>query len=224
MQKVTSCIYYLTTRPLWFWLWGLIYAMMLVFGLFWPQAISLTVLKLSSIFLCFLFVLHYFNKDRLLLFAFLFTFVADVILAINNLAAIGVLIFAIAQITHFVRLCENPKLIKVWLIVICLLLVIISILPLTNSIIFYGIVYGVTLAANFFICFSQYRKEHNRSTLYSLLGFGLFICCDILVAVSFFSTIGIFPAFLVGIANYCCWLFYLPSQVCLANSSKSVVQ
>ncbi len=221
---IKGTLKYLLERPFWFWLWGLIYAMILVFGLFWPTSIAVTMLKLIGIFLCLVFVFKYFKKDRFLQIAFLFTFAADVLLAINNVSAAGVLVFAFAQISHFIRLCQKPLLSKIWLIVSCLALIVAYVLPIDNQIIFFGVVYGVTLAANLGTCIYQYTKKKNLSTFYGLLGFSLFVCCDLLVAVSFFTTLGILPAFLYGIANYCCWVFYLPAQVCIANSSKSMIQ
>lgn len=221
---IKDIVKYLLERPFWFWLWGLIYATILVFGLFWPTSITVTILKLLGIFLCFVFTVKYFKKDKLLQVAFLFTFVADVLLAINNVSTAGVMVFAFAQISHFIRLCQKPLLAKIWLIVSCLALIIVYVLPIDNQIIFFGVIYGVTLMANLGTCIYQYAKKKNLSTFYGLLGFGLFACCDLLVAVSFFTTLGLLPAFLYGIANYCCWVFYLPAQVCLANSSKSVIQ
>ena len=208
----------------WFWLWGIIYLAIVVFGLFWPTSIFVSILKIFGIALCLVFVWRYFHEDRLIQIAFLFTLTADIILAFNNTAAYGVLVFAFAQLTHFARICQKPTLSKIWLIVSILLLVCIFVLPIPDPIVCFGIVYGITLAANLFMSLRYVHQERNRKTVCNAIGFTLFVCCDLLVAVSFFANIGVLPGFLLGIANYCCWLFYLPSQIFIANSGEDVIQ
>lgn len=217
-------ISYLLERPLWFWLWGLIYTMIIVFGLFWLTSVFVTILKMVGIVLCLVFAWSYFRNDRLLQIALLFTLASDIVLSFNNVAVLGVLVFAFAQLTHFARICQKRTLSRIWLIVSMLLMVGIFVLPIPNQIVYFGVIYGVTLIANLCMSLYYYRKEHSRTTFCNMVGFVLFICCDALVAVSFFARVGIFPEVLFGIANYCCWLFYLPSQVLIANSGKSVIQ
>lgn len=76
-------------------------------------------------------------------------------------------------------------------------------------------VYAVLLVSN------ALSARRGRGTGGKLLFWGLvlLLCCDVCVAVH--NLPGLFPAGLYGPAQAGMWLFYLPSQVCIALSAQS---
>ena len=82
-----------------------------------------SLVKVCTIFTCFLYASFFAPKDYLLRFALLFTFLADIILLYNNISPIGVIIFCLAQYLHISRYASlNPKLFILWSIINLLIL------------------------------------------------------------------------------------------------------
>lgn len=181
-----------------------------------------SLVKVCTIFTCFLYASFFAPKDYLLRFALLFTFLADIILLYNNISPIGVIIFCLAQYLHISRYASlNPKLFILWSIINLLIL---SFTRATFTEPLYGVafIYANTLFLNLILAHRWIKREspkYRRAALCNFFGFALFICCDLTVMISYFARIHILPEFLFAPANFICWLFYFPSQILLTNSS-----
>lgn len=147
------------------------------------------------------------KKDYFLKIAFLFTLISDLILAQNHTAPIGVLTFSLAQLAHFLRLKPNNIFPKIFLPITIMTLLLGL---LFDNLIIYAVVYAITEVINFILAF-RFNKQ-------LVWGFGLFLTCDLCVAIGF-----LLPDFTI-VMGYICWLFYLPSQFLLATSQKTVVK
>lgn len=189
-----------------------------------PNSVLVSILKVGSIFLCFIYALIYSGKDKLLVLAMLITFVADIILAINNIAFSGVVVFCAAQTTHFIRLSQKKLRNIIFYSFIVLALLIFNLLMHPNTMHVAGGIYALLLLSNLFMSFVWMKTEHSNFSRYAFFGFLLFLACDLCVATSYLSLTGIFPGFLYSIANFMSWVFYLPSQILISNSPRCVLQ
>lgn len=206
-------------------IWAWIFLCIVVLGLATPTSFTLTVIKIGGIFLCFVYALRLFPQDRLLQLALLLTFCADIILANNNTAEVGILIFLVAQILHTIRL-EGQNLLTqiVSFIVLAVAAMIVnliwSLVPMIYLIVGF---YIVAIITNVYISWRWWRQNprfQNLHALCALLGFSLFLCCDACTGISYLSLNHMFPAFLYAPANFFAWFFYYPSQILVSNSSK----
>ena len=204
----------------WILVWVVIYGTIWLVGLVWPLSPLLTTVKLLGIFLCLIFAVVNFRNDLLLLAALLFTVCADVLLANNNLSTSGMMVFAMAQLTHFVRLSHNGRHVKRYFYVALAAVAGTILLPPDLKLVAYGAVYAVTLLCNLALAFRWAQSEPGFHSLAALAGFALFLACDAHVLVSYCTVIGILPLELKPFADYMSWVFYYPSQVCLSASSK----
>ncbi|MDO4978682.1 MAG: lysoplasmalogenase family protein [Candidatus Saccharibacteria bacterium] len=193
--------------------------------------IGTTILKFAGIILNVVYAFVKFPKDHLLQIALALTLLADTLLVLNNTSPIGVLVFCFAQYFHTSRFMgSSPKFFIPWSILLLTLLFMGWIYQI-DSIFVVGFVYAASLIVNLILVRKWYnatRKEKKsseiakRASFCAFYGFVLFVCCDSCVGVSFFSLIGVLPAFLYGFANYFSWLFYYVSQVLISNSSVLV--
>lgn len=207
----------------WLAAWGAIYATIIIVGLFWPLSPVLTMVKLLGIFLCLIFAVVNFRSDLLLLAALLFTVCADVLLAINNLSTSGVMVFAMAQLAHFVRLSHNGRHTKRYFYFALAVLAGTILLPPHLKIVAYGAVYACTLLCNLALAFRWSRQQPGFRSSMALIGFALFLACDLHVLTSYCTVIGLLPLELKPFADYMSWVFYYPSQVCVSASSTLAV-
>lgn len=203
------------------WVWIMLANIFL--GLFSPTSRLLMIIRLSGIFLCLVYTRQIFKKDLLLQLALLVTFLADIILAVNNIAEGGIVCFLIAQIIHAIRL--NGRQLKTPIIVFSTLAFIFILANLFLQIVpnMYIICtfYVTALVANLIISWRWHVAEpNNLRATFAMLGFLLFICCDICTGMSYLSLSAAFPAFLYAPANFFAWFFYYPSQILVSNSSK----
>lgn len=204
----------------WLAVWALIYATILTIGLLAPDSEILTSVKLLGIFLCLIFAVVNFKNDYLLLAALLFTVCADVLLANNNLSTSGVMVFAMAQLAHFVRLSHNGKYIKRYFYFALLVLSLSILLPPDLKIIIYGAVYAVTLLSNLALSFRWAKEDPGFYAFAAVAGFALFLACDFHVLTSYLTVVGVLPFEIKAYADYMAWLFYYPSQLCVSTSTK----
>ena len=208
----------------WWVAWVVIYIGFLVIDLLCPNFLGTTIIKLAGILSCFIFVLKNTQKDKLLYIALGLTFIADVLLAINNVSAAGVAIFYLTQLTHLVRLTKW----KIWdaakYLTINALTVIVGLGLKMDLLLAMAAVYGITIISNIYASIKNYRQRRTRPALFALIGFVLFGLCDSCVALSYLSSIGIISAEFYIVVNYLAWVFYFPSQVFIANSSDYMVQ
>lgn len=209
----------------WLIAWGIIYGLFLILGLFIPNSFIVNAIKIIGILSCLLYVIFN-SEDKLLIVAMFFTLCADVVLAINNVAPIGVVVFCCVQFAHLIRLTKKDIRIILAISFIMAFFVIFTLIShQIPSIVAIGMVYAVALVANLILSRNWYKK--NKKSLpakRAFLGFALFIACDICVAISFISLNQVLPDFLYAPANYLAWLFYLPSQILIANSSKTMIK
>ena len=136
MQRFTRFIFnlYRIFPAPWPAIWVWIMLTNVILGLFLPESFTLAIIRLSGIFLCLVYARQIFEKDLLLQVAILITFIADIILALNNTAEIGIIIFFIAQIIHAIRLNgkQLEKLIIIFSITAFLTISISLFLPFSN--------------------------------------------------------------------------------------------
>ena len=217
-----------------FWpiLWVVIFISFVALDIFWPGSIISTILKVEGIFFCLVFSWWYARADKFLILALIFTVCADLILAIYNYSPIGVFVFVFAELTHFIRLNENAKFARIY--IICALIALIVGAAITWRIYIFGFVYGITLIINFIYALKWHRRSKGNSfpARTAFWGFILLICCDICAALSFLASSGGLSAFgitilsasIIPFVDVLAWVFYYPSQILISTSSKVVLQ
>lgn len=215
----------LNINPIWLIIWAIIYLAILILGVITPTGDFITIIKLGGICLCLLYVVITFPHDYLLILAMLSTSISDIILALNNTSTAGIITFFAVQIFHLLRL-NRPKTRAIisYLFTAIILLFInyyLGIFPMLYAVCAF---YATTLILNLASAWSWFRADpKDLHAASALLGFTLFLCCDLCVAISYFSLIEILPAFCYGLANFFAWFFYYPSQILVSNSSKCAI-
>jgi len=179
--------------------------------------------KFCIILICFSLVI--FNKkwqidsksNTYLSCAMFFTVFADFFLVILNIYTLGVFVFCFAHVFHIRRYGGNFS--KFYLIIL--------ILPIIAYFWFYDLLVSLALLYAQFLILSCIwaiitAKRQNMPFINAnviLAGMGLFLLCDISVALSYAATAGfISKSNISHIANVLIWLFYVPSQLLLAFS------
>lgn len=224
LEKVTKSPLRAEFPTPWPAIWAWIYLANVILGLVNPGSTILMLIRVGGIFLCLAYSLIRFPKDHLLHLALLATSFADVCLAANNTAEIGIFIFLIAQVLHLVRL-DGGKRARTPLIIFCA----IGILALVGNLYFQNVeiiyvicgFYLATILMNVYFSYQWYLQDQkNPRAFMSLLGFVLFLCCDTCTAISYLSLNNMLSALFYAPANYLAWLFYYPSQILISNSTK----
>ena len=222
----------LTNLNFWLTLWSIMFAyfflvgiLNLIFGSRLIPDFLLTIAtftKVSTILTCLIYTSFFAPKDYLLRAALLFTFAADVVLAIDNISPFGIILFCFAQYFHTSRYADvSPKFFINWTFFIVLLFIL-SHLHQIPAIYAAGFAYGSSLILNLGLAVQWLKRKtprFRRAAICNFIGFMLFIACDLTVLISFFSRMQFLPIFLYQPANFICWFFYFPSQILLANSS-----
>ncbi len=225
MQEVKSKIKALEKlfpKP-WPAIWAWFYLAIVVLGLATPTSDLITFIKLASIFLCLFYVVQLFKTDYLLQLAMLLTSIADILLALNNIAISGIITFFLAQIVHLFRLSPKKDRLPSLIFVVVAVLVIISDIIWDYTPLLYVVCtfYAITLVINITLSWRWFKTAPKAPRAFlAFLGFLLFLCCDSCTAISYLSLTKVFPHFLYAPANFFAWLFYYPSQVLVSNSSK----
>jgi len=210
--------------------------------------IGVTVLKIAGIFLSFVYAFSKFRKDYTLQIALLFTFLADILLLLDNSSAVGVFVFCLAQYFHLARFKNfNPKYFIFYNFFLASV-IIIAHFTFIPSIYILGFIYAITLLLNIYTTHYWHKKserelfefkDNNQNTPDSnqkltrlartkissdcaFFGFLLFLFCDINVALSFIARTHFAPVVLVKLFNFFAWAFYYPSQVLISNSSDKI--
>ncbi len=211
---------------LWLSIWVIVYAMILFSSFFHPNSLFTTSIKLSSILLCLIYTVIYFYRDKLLILSMSTTLIADIILATDNIAIIGLLFFLATQFIHLVRLTnsQDKKIQTRIALFIAFSIVLITLSLATNimqPIFAIATFYLLTLCTNIYISWRWKRQEtHDFHAFSALWGFILFLACDLCVGVSYLSLIHFFADFFYQPANFLAWVFYCPAQIFLSNSAK----
>lgn len=213
--------HYLPMPWLTVWIWVMLANIIL--GIFTPKSFTLMAIRLSGIFLCLVYTRQIFRKDILLQLALFITFCADIVLALNNTAEVGVIIFFIAQILHSLRLSDRKFHHQIFVFTfIAFIATLISFflpLPIMYTLCFF---YVAALITNILISWRWFvASPQDPRSAFSLTGFLLFLCCDICIGASYLAFNSALPFFLYAPANFFAWFFYYPSQVLISNSSKT---
>ncbi len=212
------------TLRIWLTIWLIIYLLIVIIGLVAPSSDILTIIKLGGIILCFVYALRQFPRDRLLQAAMFTTCIADLILATDNTSEAGIIVFFITQIIHLVRLDGERLKDKLTIFAAIFVIVIIADLIFRFMPLIYIVsgFYAGAILTNIYVSRRWHRQEPNNfHATFAMYGFILFASCDFCTAISYFSLIGVLPAFFYGIANFMAWFFYYPSQVLVSNSSTN---
>lgn len=203
------------------WLW--VMSSIIVLGIATPSSSLLTLIKLFGVFCCVFYTISVFPKNYLLQLAMLSTFIADIILATNNLSEPGLITFVIAQLLHSWRMHtpETRPYIIICGIAIVIIIALGYILNLIPNIFVICTCYGLLLLAN--LASSWLWKANDPKNFHAhcaVIGFTLFVCCDTCVIMSYLALNHFLPALFYGLANFFAWFFYFPSQIFVANSPK----
>lgn len=221
MNRLLS--YFRQIDKIWRLIWLFIFAGFLSLDAFFPGFFGITFLKLLGIGLCLVYVIQKHREDYLLQLAFAATFIADLLLAVNNTSLFGVFTFALAQFIHFSRLARLKTR------SICIIGVLITIFFVATaafgsySIILMGSVYAFFLINNLILSYKWYKSARGAKknpAFCAAAGFLFFALCDLCVAGSFFSSLHALPFIFKRLFDYFAWAFYYPSQVLISNSSK----
>ena len=211
------------TDKIWRMIWVFTFSGFVALDAFFPGFFGVTFLKLLGIGLCLIYVIQKYRDDHLLQLAFSATFIADLLLTVNNTSLFGVFTFAIAQFIHFSRLKNITR--KLFIIIgIGIIVFFIFVTALGRySIILMGAVYAFFLIGNILSAREWYKKargQRKNPAFCALAGFILFACCDLCVAGSFFSGVHALPFIFKRLFDFFAWFFYYPSQVLISNSSR----
>lgn len=220
MRKIF--LYLRSVNKYWLITWAGIYLSFLILDIVINGSVPVTVIKYTGIVLCLVYAYEKWSKDYLLQIALGFTLLADTILVFDNTSTLGVFVFCIAQFFHLARLNSfyfNPKIFVLYLVIIILFGAFGMIWQMDLRYPLAG-VYLITLIYNLIEAKIWNYTAKSTPSICALVGFTLFLCCDINVGISYFSSIGTLPAALFAPANYFAWVFYYPSQVLISNSSK----
>lgn len=207
----------------WICTWTTLFIIMLFLSIVAPNGNLVTLVKLGGIVLCLFYVIRTFPHDHLLLLAMLSTCLADIVLAANNTASLGIIIFLVTQLLHLYRLHGHrlKKPIVIYTIIATTLIVTDIIFNFTPLLLLASGLYALALVTNIITCITWHRNEpHNIRATIALAGFIAFACCDFCTDISYLALTSILPSFLYAPANFIVWLFYYPSQVLLSNTGQ----
>ena len=217
--------YYRKIDKIWRAIWFFIFFGFLSLDALFPGFFGITLLKLLGIALCVVFVLQKYNEDKLLLIAFILTFLADLLLAFNNSSLFGVFVFIMAQYTHFVRLKPLRLSIRITIAIILTAIFVISAAFGIYTMFILGAVYAFFLFSNIYLTYRWQKTAKGsakKPATFAFYGFLLFLCCDLCAASSFLVTIHALPFVIKRLIDFACWAFYYPSQVLISNSGKKL--
>ena len=90
----------------WAMTWAIIYAGIILSFTMDPASKLVTFVKIGGIFLCLVYVLLRYHKDRKLVIALSFTLLADLALMLDGTSMVGVVLFCFVQFFHMTRLVD----------------------------------------------------------------------------------------------------------------------
>ena len=207
----------------WLSFWIISFVIIIIFSLAVPYMISLrAVIQYISIVSCVLYVITFAPNDIRLLLAIILTILADTILMFGGILWLGVLIFCLAQFFHawrFSDLAFDQMLIH-YSVAFILITIFCSISHL-EVLYVSTFIYAFCLLSSVAYSYIWYKKDNsNIPAKFAFVGMLLFLGCDINVALTYLAQTGALPNLVMPISNFLIWVFYLLSQVALANSSK----
>lgn len=194
---------------------------------FFVAYLSSTPIKYFSIICCFIYsiiIAFIYKCINPILLALFFTVVADYFLLFTNNFYFGILFFVFVQISYFIYLCGLKKIIPKLILVIslCILanLVIFYLVPSCQPLLFIITLYSLLMLLNIIYYSLHIRKAPHIDIIFLLCGIVLLLLCDIHVglhnASKFFCINSEFLIQYSNTADKLVWIFYLPSQICIA--------
>lgn len=211
-------------KCLWPWcvVWGVFYVGIMLMNYLLPGSEIVKAISCVGIGLNVLYVWKISPKDYLLQIALAFTMLADVVIAVGAPAFLCVFVFVFAQFFHFARLSGiEERYFLMFLITLTLIVYAVSLLGLEPAVAM-GTFYALLLVGNIIMSVMWYRKTRTLPALMAVLGFVLFALCDVCVLTAYASRIGLIPSAILLGADFVSWIYYYPSQIFLANSSKNL--
>ncbi|MBQ8991823.1 hypothetical protein IJ103_02010 [Candidatus Saccharibacteria bacterium] len=205
----------------WLLVWGAIYVAFLVMGADKESDVVATTLKYGGLILCFIYVLLYARRDVYLVLAMGLTVIADGILVYNNVSEIGVGVFLLVQVAHLLRFTQIRSVSPLVPLLLAGLAVGFGLIQNEVPMMFVlAVAYAVLIFTNIYQVAKWYKVEKSSASKYALVGFLLFLLCDVCVGISYLTTTVTLPHFVTILANYMAWVFYLPAQISLALSGR----
>lgn len=192
-----------------------------------------SMIKYVSIILCFLYVILGKKKERsvYIIAGLFFTVVSDYFLLLTDFFAVGMLSFSVVQTIYCIYCSKNMKQyllkegIQLCIIGSILLGIFIGFSMEFDIVLMLSIYYFVHLVSNVF--YSWIRSKESKERKLFAIGMTLFLLCDINVAIfnagnylSFSSSQAYQTIY--AVASVAMWFYYLPSQVLIAQSGRSV--
>lgn len=186
-------------------------------------------LKYSLIIINFLFGLiylikNYFKEKLFLVLGLFFTIESDYFLLFKNSNkeyCIGISIFIIVQLMYFIYNFLSNKLylneiiieiiIRIFLIIVSLIFVYYFLNKYFNLVNVLAISYFINLLINFLECIFFFKRNKKRNIIL-IIGFLLFILCDL--------SVGLYNLKLIDAFKHLMWIAYAPSQFLLLYSIK----
>lgn len=211
---------------IWVIVWMIVYALILIVGLTSAASPILTIIKVGGVLLCSIYALAVFPRDRLLQLAMIVTFIADCILAKNNVSPTGLTVFFCAQLIHLYRQVEPEYRQRVLYYAVVGVLIIGTnfIIRLVPAVYIIAGFYACTLISNIYVAYRRHQRDpHSFLAQAAFYGFILFACCDLCTAISYATLIDLLPVAFYAPANFFAWFFYYPSQILVSNSSKCAI-
>ena len=182
-------------------------------------------IKFSAIIICFVIAIA--NRDaiskrdyRLLSAALLFTVLADFFLVIIHEYPIGVAFFCVVQVLYNVRFggAARLKILPLTLIIPIVLFAVTG-----DILVAIALLYAQLFLLSYTAMLKAIRKKAfpAPNSLLIFIGMTTFMLCDICVAIWNLGTMGVLTnTTAISLANAAIWLFYTPSQICLAISGR----
>ena len=183
------------------------------------------ILKFLAIIICFFIAAagnkHALDKkdSRLLVLALMFTVFADFFLVIAFRYHIGLILFCAVQ-TLYIRRFGTKKILR--FLPLALIIPIVFYATQKDLLVTLALIYTqlFLLSYTLMICALRKGRYPTPNNLLIFLGMTLFVMCDISVAIWNLGRMGIITNEVVfNFASAAIWLFYTPSQVCLAISA-----
>jgi len=183
-------------------------------------------IKFTAVIICFCIAAtggrNVLNKrdSRFLLTAMLLTVFADFFLLVVYIYPVGILFFCAVQTCYNVRF-GGTRVIKVLLLTLILPVAFFAVHG--DILVTFSLLYAQLFVLSYWRMLVALRKKTYPApnNLLIFLGMTAFVLCDISVAIWNLGGMGIItnPS-VVGFAGDAIWLFYAPSQVCLALSGR----
>ena len=174
-------------------------------------------IKYGTIILCFLFAAYQAARggDRLTAAALAFTLGADAfLLLLDRDYPLGIGLFCVAHLLYRGRIGQEGGGAHPCLLMLPVLCGLLAALARWGADTAMAAVYALLLAGNVFL---SWRRLHSRAGRLLCAGLTLLLCCDICVGLH--DLPGLMPKGVSAFADFGMWLFYLPSQVCVALSA-----